>query len=288
MTTERAVLDDPMLNPMRWRFVLYLRLAGALALLTMLLAFLAAYFSDTAMIIAVVVVGGALVLAYGCGALIARHGIADVDRQLDEFRRGEGLIVWHCSPDEWRRFADVERERLGKDESAVQQIMVAVFAGIGLLVGAFAEGLLGAMIGGAVGAVLGLAYDWASGWWPRYTAWRRYRYARTGGGPTCIGRRGVFAYGEFHHWDSVWGGLCLADLVPSDPSYLHLVFAQPVADATVPGATVDAPFDVCIPVPPGREDEARTIAGLLAGTSSDDDKRRATEARVHSSDPRTS
>ena len=288
MTTDRAVLDDPMLNPMRWRFVFYSWLAGGLAVLTVVLAFLAGYFIDTTMLVLVVVFGCTLVFAYVCGALIARYGIAGVDRQLDEFRRGEGLTVWHCSPDEWKRFAEVERGRLNRDEGMIRQIVVGAFAIVGLLSGAIAEGVLGALIGGAVGVILGLGYDLLSGWWPRYTAWRRYRYARRGGGPTYIGPRGVLVHREFHPWDSVWGGLRLADLVLGDPPYLHLIFAVPPADPSMPGATVDAPFDICIPVPAGHEDEARKIAGLLGGQAPEDSEPGTTKAHIQPFDGRTS
>jgi hypothetical protein len=33
MTTNHTILDNPVLHPTRWRYVLYLRLAGALAVL---------------------------------------------------------------------------------------------------------------------------------------------------------------------------------------------------------------------------------------------------------------
>jgi hypothetical protein len=93
-------------NPRRQLIRFYARLVIVLALLTAVLAVLAGYFGDTALLVVVLVVGGGLVFAYTCGALMARSAAGGVDRQLEDFRHDKHLAVWHCSADEWRQFAD--------------------------------------------------------------------------------------------------------------------------------------------------------------------------------------
>jgi hypothetical protein len=251
-----------------------------LASLTAVLGLLAGYFSDTALLVAVLVVGGGLVLAYACGALMARSAARGVDRQLEDFRHEKYLAVWHCSAEEWRQFAEVQR-RLAQEEVKLQRIVVRTWAAIFGLVGTVAGfawhaerggvvGVLGIVVGAALGVLagtgFGLACDWFYGMGPS-AARRRYRNALRGGGPTCIGPTGVYTNGEFHGWGDLWCGLRAVSFVEDHPPHLHLRLGRPQADANVAGASIDALEDVCIPVPAGHEDEARQIVHLLDGRS---------------------
>jgi hypothetical protein len=264
-----------MKNPMRELARFYARLVLVLAPLTALLAVLTALYIDVALMAGVLVVGGGLVFAYSCGALMARAAARGVDDQLEKFRRGQHLAVWHCSEDEWRRFAEAERQRVGKQEGPIQLLMVGVFAAGGVLVGigvgmAFGEergsggevigALLGACLGGLVGAGCGLAYDWVTGRRVRSSARRTYRQALRGGGPTFIGPAGAYSLGEFHGWGDVWGDLLAASFVEGEPACLHLVLGRNGASDTVPE-------DLFIPVPAGQEEEARKIAARLQGSA---------------------
>jgi hypothetical protein len=269
-----AASVGPMRNPKRELARFYARLVVVLAVLTAVLAVLAGHFSDASILAGVLLVGGGLVFAYTCGALMARSAARGVDRQLEEFRRGQHLAVWHCSADEWRRFAEAFRQRVGKEEGKIRLAMMGIFAAIGALFGGctgFACGadvgvgevvgvLLGVLLGAPIGAGLGFAYDWASGWGPRSAARRRYRHARGGGGPTYVGPKGAYSNGEFHGWGDVWSKLLSASFVEGDPPYLHLILGRP-------GTTENAPEDVFVPVPAGHEDEARKTAGRLQGSA---------------------
>jgi hypothetical protein len=263
MATHPPLSVAPLINPMRQRARFYGRLVAVLVPLTAVLAVLAGFYADVGILAGVLVVGCSLGFAYTCGALMARSAARGVDRQLEEFRRGQVLVVWHCSAEEWRRFAEAERGRVGKVEGKIRLLMVAVFAVFGIVIGAAVAGVVGALVGALIGAALGLAYDEASGWRTRATARRRYRHARRGGGPTYLGAEGVYTSGEFHGWNSLWEQLQGATFFPGDPPYLHLLFGRPVADSTFPGATQYLPEDLCIPVPACHEAEARQIVELL-------------------------
>jgi hypothetical protein len=265
-------------NPRRQLARFYARLVIILALLTAVLAVLAGYFGDTALLVVVLVVGSGLVFAYTCGALMARSAAGGVDRQLEDFRHDKHLAVWHCSADEWRQFAEVQR-RLLQEEGKLQLIVVGTWAGIFGLFGTIAGFAWNAEHGGVVGvigivvsatggilagAIFGLACDWFFGMGPS-AARRRYRRALSGGGPTCIGPKGAYTNGEFHGWGDRWCRLRAASFVEDHPPHLHLVLARPQADPSVPGTSTDALEDLCIPVPAGHEDEARQVVQLLGG-----------------------
>jgi hypothetical protein len=278
--------DEPIENPKRRLARFYARLVVVLLVLTVALELLAWNFSDLAAVITVAVVGGALVFAYGCGALMARSAAKRVDRQIEEFRRGRALALWRCSADEWRRFAEAERDRLGKDEKNVQLLMLGIFAAMGALPGGIAgkvyveeaeagtiDTLLAVIVGGLLGAlagvVFGFIYDWLSGWGPRSAARRRYWHALHVGGPSFIGATGVYTNGEFFGWGDVWGSLLFADFVDADPPYLQLVLGRPQASRIAPGTTDNVPEDVRIPVPAGCAEEAQEVVEILQGKSSE-------------------
>jgi hypothetical protein len=267
-------------NPRRELARFYVRLVIVLGLLTVVLAVLAGYFSDTALVVGVLVPGCSLVFAYTCGALMARSAARGVDRQLEEFRHEQHLAVWHCSADEWRQFAEVQR-RLVQEERKLQLIVVGTWAAISGLIGAIAGfawnaerggvvGVIGIVLGIAggvlAGAGFGFAVDWFYSMGPAAHR-RRYRSALRGGGPTYIGRNGAYTNGELHSWGDLWSGLCEVSFLEDPCPHLHLVLGRPQADS-------DALEDVCIPVPAGHKDEARQVVQLLGGPRGGPQKRR--------------
>jgi hypothetical protein len=264
----------------------YTRLAIVLAILTAVAAVLAGKFSDTAMLIAVLVVGCTLVFAFTCGVFMARYAARGVERQLEEFRCGAYLAVWHCSEEEWRNFAEAEYRRISKEEGQIGLVLVGVWAGIVGVIGGIAGFALQEDLGwfaGVIGIVLGVLLGAGAGYInhlatsPISAAKRRYRNAILGGGPIYIGTSGVYTNGEYRGWGDVWGNLSAATVVDGKPAYLHVILERAQANPNMgvsagtqdevffalSGTSTTAQTDVCIPVPAGHEDEARKIAKQL-------------------------
>jgi hypothetical protein len=287
--SEELPKDIP--NPRRQSARLYARAAVVLAPLTGVLAVLAGLSGAFALLGGVILpVGCALVFAYSYGALRARSDARAVDRQLEDFRRGRALAVWHCSAEEWRRFTEVAA-RILKEEVRLDWILAGIWAALGGVPGTVAGfvwfdvhggvvGVIGIPLGLVGGVLFGLGFSFACDrlyGMGSSAARRRYRRALRGGGPTYFGRTGVYTCGEFHAWGDGWCQLRYVRLVEGDPSYLRLVLGRPVPSGQ--GGTIDVLEDVCVPVPAGHLAEARKVVGALGGSHEAPPKPRAGRPR---------
>lgn len=164
---------------------------------------------------------------------------------------GPVLAHWTYAPDEWRRYAASEirfrtREALG---------MGAITLVLGTLVIGILEGdwKVAAAISGAVGAFIALGR-----WLMAFFAWRRHRAAATG--DVVIGTNAVLTNRRFdviHDRRVRFGGARV--LETARPAILEIRIM-------VPGKYRRVAEEYRIPIPAGREDEARAVARQLSAS----------------------
>jgi len=212
---------------------------------------------------ALLAAAGAAVLWGGIHGIVAWGKAVQVDeateREMVEAVRarprastgvaGPVLAHWTFAPEEWRGYTSRElafrtREALG---------MGAVVLVLGTLVVGLLDGSwkTAAIISGAVGGFIALTR-----WLMAFFAWRRNRAVPSG--DVVIGTNAVLVnrrYGVIHDRRVRFGG---ARVLESErPAILEVRIM-------VPGRYRRIAEDYRIPIPAGREDEARAVARLLA------------------------
>jgi hypothetical protein len=174
------------------------------------------------------------------------------DRELAAFERGEFLAHWTYSEQEWRSFHDAERRRantvlLWASVSLVAVALVLVAVGLftptdrgAWLAAAGAVGLTAAL----VAALLGGAN--AAGHRRSFTSTRE----------AFVGRESAFINGTHHRWTALGTTLDTVELLPAGPA------GQPAAiqfNLLLQSRHGRGSQSVRVPVPAGREDEARQV-----------------------------
>jgi hypothetical protein len=152
--------------------------------------------------------------------------------------RGDYLSHWLYEPGEWQRFAEAEWGRPKKGD-ALGLLLFGLILGV----------VFGALLGGAAGSLLlGLIYVvW------RWLDRQRYRRALRRSVEAFVSREGVYFDGTFHAWTEVDCSSASNQFIPGSPAVLQLALGS---DESV--------LLWSVPVPAGREQEARAIVRAIS------------------------
>jgi hypothetical protein len=169
---------------------------------------------------------------------------------LDRLLAGKDVLAhWTYRPDEWQRYARAEL----KEQTMVNRGLLLVTTGLALAIGAVfclldreAGGVVFLVMVGLTVLLAGAAYGF-----PRL----RYRHQRRGPGEAWLAPRAVYFNGMFVPWGSWWTRLERVRLKPLAAGQECLDFEL----SYLLGAQGRQVQNLRIPVPQGREAEARTI-----------------------------
>jgi hypothetical protein len=185
-------------------------------------------------------------------ALISRPYVRDI-----ETIRDHPLVHWIYAADEWARFEEAAWQREQRDVRTlpiVTLIIATVVAGLAFLGSRDLLVTLGAF-GIFVGiGVLVTLQTWGAARW-RYI--RRHR----AGGDVYISATGILQPGAYLPYNGFNLQLTIAEVESGDPDTLRLQVSSYSEHA------VTRTSDIRIPIPYGREDEAREVAQQLLGIS---------------------
>lgn len=174
------------------------------------------------------------------------------DRVLEDFRQGRYLAHWAYEPDVWRRFSEAEWRRSLRLAPAFGLLFASLF-GIFSLVMWLSGKASPAAVATAAGGGIGLGAVVCLGMILR--GWFARRRALRGPGEVYIGPEALYANGAYHTWTGMGLGLERIDLAAGDPPVLTFIIKS--------GRNSK---EVRIPVPAGREDEARAFTRALGPT----------------------
>ncbi len=185
-------------------------------------------------------------------AIISRPFVRDIDTI-----RENHLVHWNYAADEWARFEEAEWQREKRD--------VRIFPILGLVIALVVAALayLGSrdpivtLAAFAIFAVIGLLVTLQTWGVARWRYLRRHR----AGGDVYISTTGVLQPRGYLPYTGFNLRLTVAEVEPGDPDTLRLQVSSYTEDALTRSS------DIRIPVPYGREDEAREIAQQLLGVS---------------------
>ncbi len=178
-------------------------------------------------------------------------------KAMDRLISGEGVLVhWTYDSETWRRYAEVSYQRKLK-ENQPKLILVAVLM---LVVGAViavpmfldeSDGLL-PFLGIYFGAFMVIFLVAMTA--PRM----EYQYNLSHLGEALIGTEGLIVNGQLHHWKSLGGRLEGIKRVDGDPALLAFRLSYPNRYGR-------QEYEICVPIPMGREAEADRVMGQLGG-----------------------
>jgi hypothetical protein len=185
-------------------------------------------------------------------ALISRPYVRDIDAI-----RENHLVHWIYAADEWARF----EEAAWQDEQRDVRMYPLFSAIIALVVAALAfvasRDLLVTLA--AFGVFIGIGIIVTVQTWG--TARLRYARRHKAGGDVYISQTGILQPRGYMPYNGFNLRLTAAEVVPGDPDTLKLVISSYTEDLVTRSAEYE------IPVPYGREDEAREVAQQLLGIS---------------------
>lgn len=172
---------------------------------------------------------------------------------FDSLLRDEAVLArWTYSPEEWQRYAAAEH-RTFKNE---KRWLYGVVSGIAVLVAVVLVGVdlednavLAAAIAG--GAVLFAAVG-------EWSVQRAYRRNLTPHGSARVGRHAAILNGVLYDWSGWQSRLEGCELLPGDPSCVAITYSFRVRHGRQEHA-------LRVPVPAGRDDEARRVVATLMG-----------------------
>jgi hypothetical protein len=189
--------------------------------------------------------------------------------------QGQHLAHWTYQREEWLRFARIDWRLMRKYAWLTAAGLGIAGGSVYYLVHHFDDQALGLEAAALVGAYFGFTIGaclaaWAA--WHWYHGWRRYRSALAGTGEAYIDATAVYFNGEYHQWGGRSGIRMFAnEWVDGDPPYLQFTFefaGTPFA-ASGHAARVTMPNKIFrIPIPSGRENEAKAILRRFSGTPS--------------------
>jgi hypothetical protein len=192
------------------------------------------------------------VFSLGVIALISRPYVRD----LDTIRENH-LVHWIYAADEWARFEEAEWQREQRDVRIypiVSVIIALVVAGLAFL-GSRDPLVTLAAFGIFVGiGMLVTLQTWGTARW-------RYMRRHRAGGDVFISETGILQPRGYLPYNGFNLTLTVAEVEPGDPDTLRLQVSSYSEHA------VTRSSDIRIPVPYGREDEAREVAQQLLGIS---------------------
>jgi hypothetical protein len=185
-------------------------------------------------------------------ALISRPYVRDI-----ETIRENPLVHWVYAADEWARFEEAvwqSEQRDARTLPIVTVIIASVVAGLAFL-GSRELLVTLAAFGIFVGiGVLVTLQTWGAALW-------RYQRRDRAGGDVFISATGILKPGAYLPYNGFNLRLTIAEVEPGDPDTLRLQVSSYSEHA------VTRTSDIRIPIPYGREDEAREVAQQLLGIS---------------------
>ncbi|HVS34924.1 MAG TPA: hypothetical protein VMS17_05040 [Gemmataceae bacterium] len=191
-----------------------------------------------------------------------------ISRRLKRFQKGDYLVHWTYTEEEWLSFAEMEwrRRRRETGRAPLVGLLIGGFSGL-FCGGAAGYGLmenvpavaLGAVIGGAAFALLGGLLGWLGGAAARYAGWRTYQRMQKYVGETYIGADAAYCGETFWSWTMPNMALVRMELIPGDPAVLVFTLRVHMPKG---GAAL---YSYRAPAPAGREEEARRILHWLGG-----------------------
>lgn len=178
---------------------------------------------------------------------------------LQRILNGEGVLAhWTYSPEEWSRFtqAETKRDRAGKITLFFIVAGFALFFGLIFAIFGGKEGIVVLLITIGltvfIGGVAAVSIAWA------------YLANKRGQGEVTIARDGILQNKAFHNWNHFGGRLDRVFLREDESLLLEF-------DYSYPSRTGRQTAEVRIPVPAGREEEARRVAGIFNGEAPEDE-----------------
>jgi hypothetical protein len=190
-------------------------------------------------------------LILGPTALAAAYIYWRRGRTLASILVGEHVVArWTYSPEEWRRYTEAERKRQGGWRLGLFLVIaffIYLFSGI-IWIGDHEHGPTVFLIMTGVAAVVGLA---------AFLSWAiPYRRNLRRVGEAVISARGLLLNGVFHEWMAKGASLDSVVWKKGKPPCLEFSY-------TYPGQRNRATSTVYVPVPEGREEEARRVVSYF-------------------------
>jgi hypothetical protein len=178
---------------------------------------------------------------------------------LNKILYGQDLLArWTYSADEWKKYADGEYrlERSGKQSLFILVAVIALVIGGGFAVIDRTEAGLWvlAVMGGLIALIAFVAY---------FTPWYNYRQNLRYPGEVLIAPNGLYYSRQLHLWDQLGARLVRTEIKGQGQSYIEFVYEAPTRTGT-------QEYEVRVPVPSGREKDARELVdrfGALLQTS---------------------
>ncbi len=196
----------------------------------------------------------------------ALEGLA-LARRLKRFEQGDYLAHWTCAADEWRAFADGEWQRRIRETDQAPMDGIIGFGILGLIGGAtaghvfsggnLAAAVLGALAGSMLFALPGALFGCLLGAVGRLVGWHTFRGMCRCEGEIYIGADAAYCGGTLVNWSMNHTQLGRVEFVAGSPAVLEFTVI----------ASRGGSFRRRVPVPRGREDEAREVAVRLSGRS---------------------
>lgn len=231
------------------------KVALGLLAATVLLGRLAGTYAPT-LAFFVWLVGLSLFVATGLMALLNPHYARREERQLAAFQRGEFLVHWTYQPGEWSRFTAAEQ---AKADRQARWLPLA-----GGVVGA-AGGLIFLPVIQLSGLLLVTAGSVALGWGLGRLVRRRGALKETDPAEAYIGAEIAYCGGRTIGWTGNGMAISGLELLAGDPAVLQITVRTGIKGAwsiLVPHSR-RLTLVYRIPVPAGREAEARQVIAAL-------------------------
>jgi hypothetical protein len=237
---DEAEAPRHLVNPLRAQLRLMGAIFGSLVLLGLAVAGVLRH-NQLAVILGLTLAGCMAFVLLFVTFCMAVFVIPKADRELAAFGRGEYLAHWTWTPEEWERFVRTEKRSW---RACVWIVPLAMF----LIAGACAvwgdeDGSLLASIFAALGGVMTIVA------WAVATSRKRFfERGRRSRPHAYIGPLSLYFNGAYHSWTSFGTSLGGVQLIDGPP--LMVEFRLEVGDYS---------SEVWVPVPAGREEEARRL-----------------------------
>jgi hypothetical protein len=239
----------------QWRRVMWGFLSVGLALLVggALLAWALSFWNGTASFFALAVgfVGFPFTLT---GGLVHPFVVRQADRDLAAFQRGDYLAHWTYTADEWRRLvrAEVAAE---KRTWWVVPLLFGVFGGVGGFL-LWPNEILGRLLAMVPAAVVLGAVGWVLIWQVRRKTRRFLRVVQETPPDVYVGPRGLYFNGRYLFFSMTYR----VRFISGRPAYLALKSYRWMWSHSMSQSGF---VDLRVPVPEGREEEAKALVSRL-------------------------
>ncbi|MBI3744793.1 MAG: hypothetical protein HY261_11000 [Chloroflexi bacterium] len=169
--------------------------------------------------------------------------------KLDRMLSGEGLLAhWTYSPGEWRQYAENEY----RTEKSAKKLLFFIVSGFALIAGIVAvivdrhAGIWVLFVMLALIAIIGFL-----AW---FTTWHDYRQNLRYQGEAYISKDGIYLNRQLHLWNQLGAYLGSVEYIEENPPLLVFSYFAPTR-------TGMEQRDVRVPIPKGKEDNAKELLG---------------------------